>query len=502
MTLNSCGELRLIYRLTYNFQNSKTKAFSRLPVTAQVHFNQSSDWKLQSCVKLASLWLELEKNPAHWVSQFVLVKELAGLLKQKNIQILEFNLQSERWPSTVKPDLGGYGEYDMWAFKWNSTQTSFEPGSLENTPDTRLLLQDSQLKDELLKFLLQDKKLNLIDLGVIKIPEKFLAKRAISYSLHGSARLANRPFSQIFSATDFSSVNFDSYKFIKSPSALIKRLDDMTCMGCHQSRSIAGFHFVGNDSLSTDKFNSVFFSMSPHGQADRARRYGFLKSLSEGNPLDLSRGFSERDPAEKLNGEGAACGRGDPSFIQWTCAPSLECSANDRSPTDLVGRCQPIARYDQIAGSSCQQGSFSQSGDPTLESIPDPQNYECAPNRICEPSQGGFPGGMCTGDCKDLLPGEICGPVPRLKGLHSCLTSEKKPLKECLKIHSISQALRGCDQLTPCREDLICARSDQKDKGVCLPPYFLYQLRLDGHPSPSGALPSASPVVPTEPVPN
>ena len=42
-------------------------------------------------------------------------------------------------------------------------------------------------------------------------------------------------------------------------------------------------------------------------------------------------------------------------------------------------------------------------------------------------------------------------------------------------------ALRACDVDSPCRDDYICARSGS-ERGVCLPPYFLFQLRVDGHP--------------------
>ena len=35
-----------------------------------------------------------------------------------------------------------------------------------------------------------------------------------------------------------------------------------------------------------------------------------------------------------------------------------------------------------------------------------------------------------------------------------------------------------------CRNDYICARIGDGDDGACVPAYFLFQLRVDGHPAP------------------
>jgi hypothetical protein len=41
--------------------------------------------------------------------------------------------------------------------------------------------------------------------------------------------------------------------------------------------------------------------------------------------------------------------------------------------------------------------------------------------------------------------------------------------------------MRGCGEAAPCRDDYICARTPAGG-GACVPPYFLFQLRVDGHP--------------------
>ena len=41
--------------------------------------------------------------------------------------------------------------------------------------------------------------------------------------------------------------------------------------------------------------------------------------------------------------------------------------------------------------------------------------------------------------------------------------------------------LDTCSPSRFCREDYICARTPS-GQGACIPPYFLFQMRVDGHP--------------------
>ena len=46
-------------------------------------------------------------------------------------------------------------------------------------------------------------------------------------------------------------------------------------------------------------------------------------------------------------------------------------------------------------------------------------------------------------------------------------------------------ASRGrCNTQRSCRDDYVCARIGDDTDGACLPAYFLFQLRVDGHPAP------------------
>jgi hypothetical protein len=39
----------------------------------------------------------------------------------------------------------------------------------------------------------------------------------------------------------------------------------------------------------------------------------------------------------------------------------------------------------------------------------------------------------------------------------------------------------ACDTTRPCRPDYLCAKT-ATGVGACLPPYFVLQMRVDGHP--------------------
>lgn len=58
----------------------------------------------------------------------------------------------------------------------------------------------------------------------------------------------------------------------------LKKLNDLSCVGCHQARAHAGFHFLGIDKFSTHPFNSLSFegSVTFEGCLEKTRtHYGF-----------------------------------------------------------------------------------------------------------------------------------------------------------------------------------------------------------------------------------
>jgi hypothetical protein len=79
--------------------------------------------------------------------------------------------------------------------------------------------------------------------------------------------------------------------------------------------------------------------------------------------------------------------------------------------------------------------------------------------------------------------GAVCGGIALLREFNACLAA-RTPFDRCLAENTRPGALQACDMKTPCRDDYVCARTQSvaPDAGACLPPYFLFQLRVDGHP--------------------
>src|SRR5690606_42020739 len=76
-------------------------------------------------------------------------------------------------------------------------------------------------------------------------------------------------------------------------------------------------------------------------------------------------------------------------------------------------------------------------------------------------------------------PGAICGGIPLLTEFNGCL-ARGRSFESCIVENTRPGALRACSFDEPCRDDYVCARVN--GAGACMPPYFLFQLRVDGHP--------------------
>jgi hypothetical protein len=85
---------------------------------------------------------------------------------------------------------------------------------------------------------------------------------------------------------------------------------------------------------------------------------------------------------------------------------------------------------------------------------------------------------MCSGSCDSLAPGAVCGGIAILDEFNACLGAGT-PFDRCVAEHTRPGALRACGFHAPCRDDYVCARTP--NGGACIPPYFTFQLRVDGH---------------------
>jgi hypothetical protein len=256
----------------------------------------------------------------------------------------------------------------------------------------------------------------------------------------------------------------------------------MSCSGCHSARTVAGFHFLGRDRRETDAVNAIAVGASPHFLLDQGRRIAYVDALAAGARAHAARPLAAHaDQGE--GGFGSHCGLGDPSFASWTCRPGLRCEAVTRDATVRpTGICLPET---PIAGSACQPARLVADRDPHRDRLVEQRERSCGSSAVCESAAVGFPAGMCSGACSGLRPGETCGTIAILQGFNDCLAA-RKPFAQCLRDNVRPAALKACSESEPCRDDFICARTPQGE-GACIPPYFLFQLRLDGHPTPGDA---------------
>ena len=493
---NRCGEIRFIYRLAYSVQDHGTPVSSRLPMTINLVMNAGTATDNNACADLGKAWLRVNaETPAtELISNGPLSQ---AYFKRENIKSLEINLQIVRMAASERPDFGGHAEYLLKVYKWN--QQTFESSTLENQIDRDNLKANPELLAELKKWLLDPKNVKAIDAGTQIIPEKFLAKSALSIAPGGFTRAANRMFTGLVSEEDAKKISFSELEIIKTPAAFIRRLNDSTCVGCHQTRAIGGFHFTGKDPMGKYPGNSVFLAGSAHFMGDLARRHAVVEEIvNKKEVVDFSRGFSARPQDRRskqligtglFNGWGAHCATGkDPSFASWTCAEGLVCRSLLKVQDGLgMGVC---LGKDQQVGDPCEDGIVKSSGfgvdryvetsDRIVIKIP---NGKCSPQGQAPGTRtGGFlSGNLRTLSCENLPKEASCGPLPAARpGFNACIG--QKNFGECLKEYSLGVGLRGCDQKNPCRDDYICSESFETKRGSCVPPYFLFQFRVDGHP--------------------
>ena len=101
-----------------------------------------------------------------------------------------------------------------------------------------------------------------------------------------------------FPADDFAGIDFAPMRLVKSPDALIERLDNGACQGCHQAGSTAGFHFIGRDDKTTSPLNRIEVGVSPHFHAEQKRRAAYLAAVVDGREPSQFRPLSFAPPAD------------------------------------------------------------------------------------------------------------------------------------------------------------------------------------------------------------
>lgn len=519
--VETCGETRFIYRMAYTIADP---AFPK-PLSSRMPFNINVVYQVAKppggdCAAAARAWmpdraLTNTRERLAWLTASPLDRSRLTL-KQ-----IELNAQIVRFPSGQETEFGGQAAYVLRIFNADRSGGALKlaPKPLENTPDVARLKADQALKERLVDFLRTN--VDKVDRGVFVIPDEFLATKAISFSTFGSARLANHPFTQALDAKDFDGASFASNAFVRSPAAMLERLDNASCMGCHQANATAGFHFIGFDDVATSNLNMLKIAVSPHYYAEQKRRAAYVRAVAEAREPIRFRPLSSAPPAEWSAGASphyAAAAAGMPCVADasketigqgWRCSAGLRCTvlgANARAPM-AFGQCLPPDDKATFSGLPCLVGEIANGPVPyndrfkivrqinSFAAKPTATQYNCRPPKIGVPA--GLAYRQCTEDDKNFRgfsangkpPPEICG-LAGGKLFDDCVATNN--FNKCLRASVVRGNRPTCGRDSFCREDYMCQGLPDdtpglervKDLGFCSPTYFLFQMRIDGHPDP------------------
>ncbi|MCK1362749.1 hypothetical protein [Bradyrhizobium sp. 199] len=358
----SCGEIRLIYRLA-RFEGGKTA--TRLPMTfnlvmkARDARQTNGNGKPIACAEVARRWLD----NGNW-------QELIRGRDDALLDRIETNIQISIAPKSALHDFRS--DYLLKVFKYDAATKQFGEAVLENQIDRDRILSDEALRRDFKAWLLAPENLREFDRGTVLIPEKFLARAAVVPTPAGLDASALQPEfgmvqgegkgegrddpvftdNEVVGALKQAAARGDMQN-IRSVAGFQRRLNDVTCSGCHQTRGIGGFHFPGVDWLADRPANASIVPASPHFVGDQVRRRDILTAFAAGKRPDFSRGFASRPQtrgsrelagSEYQDGWGAHCslqdagsGTPDKSFTPWSCANGLACQA--AAASRRIGMC-------------------------------------------------------------------------------------------------------------------------------------------------------------------
>ncbi|WP_445217649.1 hypothetical protein ACKWRH_37540 [Bradyrhizobium sp. Pa8] len=366
----SCGEIRLIYRLArFETTSDGGKTATRLPMTfnlvmkARDARQTDANGKPVTCAEVARRWLD----NGDW-------QGLIGggiSLSDAMLDRIETNIQISIAPKSALHDFRS--DYLLKVFKYNAATKTFEESTLENQIDRDRIVTDDALRRDLKAWLLAPENLREFDRGTVLIPEKFLAKAAVvptaagldasplqpEFGMVQGEDRDNNKGEPVFTDNDVvgalkqAAARGIDMQNIRSIAGFQRRLNDVTCAGCHQTRGIGGFHFPGVDWLADKPSNSTIVPASPHFFGDQVRRRDILTAFAAGKRPDFSRGFASRPQTrgsqelagtEYQDGWGAHCslqnagsGTSDRSFTSWSCAKGLTCQA--AAASSRIGMC-------------------------------------------------------------------------------------------------------------------------------------------------------------------
>jgi hypothetical protein len=363
-----CGEIRLIYRLIRTDVQETTgegAVSPRLPMTLNVVLKAKgastigAGGKALACAEIARRWLaagELSLTGAALAERLTAKDGPLDLIGPEDITHIETNLQIAHAPKSAVRDFRT--DYLLKVFDYDAQSKTFTEAPMENQIDRERILADARLGREFKAWLLEPSHFAELDRGTLLVPDRFLATAAIAPTPAGFSTSDLQPAfglvqgdaapveplfknAEVVAALKKAAERGIALQNVRSVAGFERRLNDITCAGCHQTRGIGGFHFPGVDWMAARPNNSTVVPASPHFFGDQIRRRDILAAMRDGKRPDYSRGFSSRPQprgsaelagTEYQDGWGASCyvqranaADDDKSFKSWTCAEGLAC---------------------------------------------------------------------------------------------------------------------------------------------------------------------------------
>ncbi len=342
-------------------------------MTLNIVLKAKGDAAAISCAEIARRWLAMAELPLDGADLAIKLMSEGGpleLIRPENIDRIETNLQIAHVPKSELHDFRT--DYLLKVFHYDPQSRITVEAPLENQIDRERILTDQTLGQEFKTWLLDPKHLSELDRGTVLIPDKFLKSSAVAPTPVGFVRSSLQPAFGLVEGDDAGEPVFKQndivaalkkaaergigFENIRSPAGFERRLNDMTCAGCHQTRGIGGFHFPGVDWMAAKPSNSTIVPGSPHFFGDQVRRRDIVTAFRDGRRPDFSRGFSDRPQlrgskelagTEYDDGWGAHCYQqhanaadNDRSFRAWNCAAGLACQTmGDADKSSRMGMC-------------------------------------------------------------------------------------------------------------------------------------------------------------------
>ena len=252
-------------------------------------------------------------------------------------------------------------DYMLKVFRYDEDARRFEEATLEGQIDRDRILADENLKRDFKAWVLHPKHFSQLDRGTLLLPEQFLARVAIATTPVGFAPSnlqpafgltegegANPVFteSDVVAALKKAANNGGALQNIRSVGGFARRLNDITCSGCHQTRGIGGFHFPGVDWMAAKPSNSTVVPASPHFLGDQVRRRDILmpwptardRTIPAASPAARScaatlnwRAPNTATAGARIATVSAEAADNDASFRSWTCAKGLACQVTSEN---------------------------------------------------------------------------------------------------------------------------------------------------------------------------